>query len=270
MSANASLEADATKVYYVITGFDAFGSVGVNPTAKLIEVFSDETNASRLLCPSANSTFVFQVLEVSVKAVDSFLDSIVEDIVKRNGSGSTDKIKIYFIHLGVDENSTSIKLEQVCYNNLNFRIPDVQGYQPQNSALFSHFECDFAFPTQLDVPKVLDEVQANTSVQSMQLRYSQPLVTLSTNPGRYLCNYVYLRTNTLFRACAEYRRAFGSQCDCSDLCGCKACVIGDNGDATDSRVMCRSIFVHVPLFSQIALEDQLVLVRHIVEAIQQS
>ncbi|RYG98632.1 hypothetical protein EON65_51200, partial [archaeon] len=213
---NTTVEVKASKVYYVITGFSAFGSVGINPTAKLIEILSDETNDSHLTRPNSHSVYMFKVLEVSVQAVDSFLNSTVEDIVKRDSDSGISKIQIYFIHLGVDENAISIKLEQVCYNNLHFRIPDVKGYQPQNSALFSHFECDFAFPTQLDVLKVLDDVQTSASVLSMQHQYLHPLITLSTNPGRYLCNYVYLRTNTLYRACGVYETTFGGQCECSD------------------------------------------------------
>eukprot|EP01031_Cornospumella_fuschlensis_P029357 gene29357-35439_t len=262
----ATVEDRDNKVYYVITGFSAFGSVGVNPTAKLIEVLSDEASNFCLTHSYKNSVYIFEVLEVSVQAVDFFVNKTVDSIVSRDGGGGGNKSVVYFIHLGVDENATSIKLEQVCYNNLNFRIPDVQGYQPQNLPLFDQFECDYAFSSQVGVEQVLEDVLSQTDVQAMQQRYTQPLVTLSTNPGRYLCNYIYLRTNTLFRACHVFQTNFSTQCECSDLCRCTSCGSSDTGNV--SKVKCKSIFVHVPLFSQIALEDQLALVMKIIASIQ--
>lgn len=93
LEAESSVEAtpkSRTKVVY-LTGFGQFAGVDVNPTELLIQRLKEnETEQDDIL---------FEILPVSVNAVDTFHMTVSEDAVA-------------FIHLGVNGTGTSFQLEK--------------------------------------------------------------------------------------------------------------------------------------------------------------
>lgn len=75
------------------------------------------------------------------------------------------------------------KLESHSYNNKNFGIPDNIGYQPINEKISPDLDLESPLKTNVDVVSLLSSVNQEGFA-------SEP----STNPGRYLCNYVYFRS----------------------------------------------------------------------------
>ena len=54
-----------------------------------------------------------------------------------NANENVSSKRFIFIHFGVDAKGKQIKLEQCAYNNMSFRIPDVEDYMPQNECILS-------------------------------------------------------------------------------------------------------------------------------------
>jgi pyroglutamyl-peptidase len=82
------------------------------------------------------------------------------------------------ILLGEAAGSESIRLESTAWNELNFKIPDTAGRQPESRAIYP------------DSPAILRATLPIKKLQA-QLKANSHVVTLSNNPGRYLCNQVF-------------------------------------------------------------------------------
>ena len=63
---------------------------------------------------------------------------------------------------------------------MTFRVPDVQGYQPIEASISPSSAHDSPLTTSLPLSAILEEA-------------IHEQVTISTDPGRYLCNYVYYK-----------------------------------------------------------------------------
>ena len=92
-----------------------------------------------------------------------------------------------YIHLGVSGSATSVCLEECAYNNMTFRAPDEAGYQPQEECIVPNCDYDAVLRSNLPLEKISAQVCSNY-VENDAL---SPPVTTSTDPGRYLCNYIY-------------------------------------------------------------------------------
>lgn len=64
---------------------------------------------------------------------------------------------------------------------MTFRVPDVQGYQPLEAPISPSSAYDSLLTTSLPLSTILEN-----TIHKEQ-------VTISTDPGRYLCNYVYYK-----------------------------------------------------------------------------
>lgn len=82
------------------------------------------------------------------------------------------------ILLGEAAGSTAIRLEQSAWNLLDFRIPDIAGRQPRETPIHP------GGPPVRHSPLPLDALHHHLTAAGHP-------VTLSTDPGRYLCNQVY-------------------------------------------------------------------------------
>ena len=150
----------------IITGFGKFSGVHENPTEKIVMSLKNEGYLA-----ATNLT----VIEVSSKAVEEY-----QELMKK--SFSYPKL---IIHLGVHPSLNSFALESCAYNNKTFRTPDQEGYQPGNECI--SFDQDFDDKTSTHLP--LNEIADALSTQGFP-------VTISDDPGRFLCNYVYYRSLT--------------------------------------------------------------------------
>lgn len=229
ISAQATREEDirrqftmaSPKKLLVITGFGPFAGVDRNPTQEIVE----ELRESFLTVGNAEGgesiPVVYHVLEVSVIGCENALNSITVEFPDT---------EITFLHLGVDARAEHIKFEQFGYNNMTFRVPDAREHQPQNKAIHPAFSFDLGLQCCWDVPKLIQDLPFADTNECDSLRAKlQP----STNPGRFLCNYIYFRS-LLFR----------------------------NRSANS-----RSLFVHVPPFTQVSKVEQIAVVKALAYAL---
>jgi pyroglutamyl-peptidase len=81
------------------------------------------------------------------------------------------------ILLGEAGGSQTIRLETTAWNEMDFRIPDIAGRQPQKQAIHP------------SAPDVLHSTLPLEHIHD-RLREAGHEVSLSSDPGRYLCNQV--------------------------------------------------------------------------------
>jgi len=127
-----------------------------------------------------------------------------------------------FLHLGVAAGSETFSLENVAYNEATFRCPDERGWTPEQQTIIPknghifHTIC-----TKIPLPDVDRDLK--------KLGYA---VTISQDPGRFLCNYIY------------YQSLHYSGINCT-----------------------HSLFVHVPTFEIFPEHKQLQFVRDLIHTI---
>lgn len=105
----------------------------------------------------------------------------VEDFCRNNYSEDS----AVYVHLGVSGEASSVCLEECAYNNMTFRIPDEAGFQPQEEKIFSHCEFEEALWSELPLAAISKVVSPTHSASGAQA------VVTSSDPGRFLCNYIY-------------------------------------------------------------------------------
>lgn len=229
------MEAINKKKILLITGFGAFADILDNPTSIIVKHFQTFLH-SITLDTNITIEIVYEILEVSVDYCHSFVERI-QLLYPSN------EYEVYCIHLGVDSNAQEIKLEQFAYNNMTFRVPDYRGYQPSNQCILDTNDFDSLKACPLNVSQMLTNLNQTIREQSNVLSFEATKntsdeidgvtkdivwVRLSSDPGRYLCNYIYYSTLS-----------------CQQLVSC-------------------SLFVHVPPFDQINQTNQEQLIQWII------
>jgi pyroglutamyl-peptidase len=210
---------------FVITGFGPFGALRDNPTAVIVrnlQSFLERTKETAHLASLIDDCIL---LETSVQDVNRVCDRLQMDFFKGGDNDEPPPRSRILLHLGVDEKSHLFKLESCAYNESTFRIPDQQGYQPRNISIFEEQEYKSCLRTSLNV----DEL-----AKTMTKRFPQVTTQVSTDPGRYVCNYIY---------CSSLVR-FGK---------------------VDSNAC--SLFLHVPQFAIVREEQQLEYVAALLNAL---
>ena len=153
-------------IHYSILIVQKFNGVDVNPTQLLIEKLQQKSSKPK---PELDD-IVLEVLPVAVDKVDKFHENLPDD-------------GLCFIHLGVNGSGTSIQLEKVAYNNMDFRCPDESGYTPQKTPIIADEGLDAPLSSILP----LDDIANELAEEGFNC-------TVSEDPGRFLCNYVYYRS----------------------------------------------------------------------------
>jgi len=110
---------------------------------------------------------------------------------------------------------------------MTFRVPDVRGYQPIEDLISSSSAYDSPLLTSIPLSVILEEFQ----YQSPSSGGDQAQVTISTDPGRYLCNYVY------------YKALLHQQSQAIPL---------------------HSLFIHVPSFEVISKDQQVKIIQQLI------
>ena len=147
-----------------LTGYNKFHGVGVNPTEEMIK--AEE--------PKKRKGVTCRVLEVAAEDVDAYIDECKKRVDEHQG-------KVLHLHLGVGPNLV-YHLENVCYNQKDFRAPDNKNYQPLNEPIYPNEPLDRPIHCKIDLKEVAKKLSVDYKV------------AVSDDPGRYLCNYVYYRT----------------------------------------------------------------------------
>jgi pyroglutamyl-peptidase len=85
------------------------------------------------------------------------------------------------LHLGVSGVATKFALERIGYNLADFRIPDERGWVAKAETIDEE-EGD-SLQTALPLDNMLSSLLQTTE-----------LAQISTDPGRYICNFVYFHS----------------------------------------------------------------------------
>ena len=235
-SAAAGDNADETnETKFIVTGFGPFGGVPTNPTKVLVEklqqywtTLNDGRGDPRL----SNSVLKFIQIETSAEDVRAVIHRLKEENKHPGGnlrgtSSSSSTSRIVLLHLGIDVGADGFKLERCAWNDATFRIPDEQGFRPQKEKIVKDQDFEQCTTTSLDLEKL-----------SAVMKESYPKIktSISTDAGRFVCNYVY----------------------CTSL------------DAFQQDKDVTSLFLHVPSFGLVNESDQLAYVTDVIRNIAKS
>ena len=199
-----------TNVSFVVTGFGPFRNVTNNPTTVISNKLPDYISVQDK--DLALTTFV---IETSAEAAQRETNQLQEKITQQQKNGDI----AVLLHLGVNYLGTHFQLEQCAYNEANFRVPDEQGCQLCNAKVMDGSEPTLM--TRLDLHKI----QQDLGLES---------VVVSTDPGRFVCNYTYFCSLAKFKECPSVY----------------------------------TLFLHVPPFSVVPEDEQLRVVTLVLESIR--
>ncbi|KAI2491435.1 Pyroglutamyl peptidase [Fragilaria crotonensis] len=199
---------DKSTVSFIVTGFGPFQHSTENPTTVIATKLKDYVRDTNI------SLLTTLVIETSAEAAQAETDRLKETIAKqKNGN------VVVLLHMGVNCMGTRFQLEQCAYNEANFSIPDEKGFQPRHEEVIE--ACEPALMTKLDVDRILMDLGLDSFV-------------VSTDPGRFVCNYTYYCSLSKFH-------------DCDDV---------------------YTLFLHVPPFSVVPEAEQLQVVLHLMDTIR--
>ena len=100
-----------------------------------------------------------------------------------------------YIHFGVNESAEKLQIEKFAYNEARFRIADVDGVTVDGQKVSEGFP---------------DRLETRPDVSGLLSVIGPDLAEASTDPGRYICNYLYFVSlantggNALFVHCPPY------------------------------------------------------------------
>jgi len=223
------------KVQFVVTGFGPFQGVPTNPTTAIVQQLSAQPSSSADAKSSKNISLSYTVVKTHIFAtaaetVQKELNCLYHELLQ---TVNYDTITI-IMHVGVHK-GTQFHLEKNAYNDATFRIPDEQGYQPQQVKIIPNEELGTCHETSLPIENICRE---------LSLSSSYPVVA-STNPGRFVCNYTY----------------------CLSAAQCENIQKEHWTCAKENKRIFHSLFVHVPKFSVIPMEEQMKFLYDLMEVI---
>jgi len=238
---------NGSRCSFVITGFGPFAGVPNNPTSTLISCLRN--NIAQLLEDGVHIRET-HILDTSAEAakfeIQGIYSRLCSDKLNKDGDDESydcsTKDVFVMLHLGVNYRGKKMQLEQCAYNDATFRVPDNNGYQPQqmcilgNSSTFG--QC---LRTTLDLNEICTELQ----------QQGQSACCISQDPGRFVCNYTY----------------------CLSLDQCKS--VNDSLEknmqqSTKQLVGCHSLFLHVTPFAEIPEDNQLGFIVSLLKLIDKS
>lgn len=134
--------------------------------------------------PATVTVDTVTVYEVAQEPVSHAFSALASQHISSSASANGSSRKHLFVHFGVHSQTKTFLLEQVAWNEMDFRVPDQRGFQPKSQPI-----CLADGP--IDHSKAcllpLKEIQAKLCALYTEKR----MVELSTDPGRFLCNYLY-------------------------------------------------------------------------------
>ena len=220
---------DESHVSFIVTGFGPFQNSKVNPTTvianQLPDHLRDKQEYSKV---RLQTTFV---IETSAEAAQLETDRLRESLIQHQNENRNSIVVL--LHLGVNYMGTHFQLEQCAYNEANFGIPDERGFQPRNEKVLDNATncCNSVLTTHLNVEKIHADLKESLRVNGTA---NDSAFVISTDPGRFVCNYTYY-------------------CSLSKLNECPNIY---------------TLFLHVPPFAVVPQEKQLQLILLLMETIQ--
>merc|ERR1712130_224299 len=173
-----------TKIVFHLTGFGEFAGVKDNPTTHLIHNLPKRLENAKDI-PSNVTIASMNVLHVS--GVNSLKK--LKEIRQSNDKNAKDTVYVY-LHFGVAASRKTISLESVAYNCADFSgAPDMLGWGPKNEMIVK------------ENANIFHEYCTTLPVDTLQsiMASKQYKVEKSTDPGRYVCNWILY--NSLHLTC---------------------------------------------------------------------
>lgn len=231
---------------FIVTGFGPFNGVPDNPTSILVKELPDYLQQSSSDIPDGDMLSACtetMIIETSAEAVRQEIESLCQKLEPYPSA--------IVLHLGVDASSKRFHLEKCAYNDATFRVPDEKGYQPTREPVVETCDLGTTLLTSFDVPSLVAMMNETVSTNLE----GPPLANPSTDPGRFVCNYIYCASMNAFQ-CAKIENGQEEEMPASEC-----------DDAPRPRV--QSLFLHVPPFEAIPKEEQLIFVTRLMSALYQ-
>ena len=281
---NLKNEQDGHSISFVVTGFGKFGGVSDNPTTVIVQRLqrrqeerqqqqqqqkSDDVNDDYknndkdciILCKIIKTAASSVTNEIHI--LSEYIQQLETKELSNNNNNNNNTRHVVFIHLGVDYKSKSIKLETTAYNEASFRIPDEEGYQPKNIPIDDTQLISTRLSTSLNVKKICTHLNNHENMTTTTTTMTTTTVTISGDPGRFVCNYLYWSSLNAIRLKTEKDSLLVEETK------------GEDQDENEEKkkenmpvVVHHALFVHVPLFSVIDQESQVNFIDHLMDTIQ--
>lgn len=251
-------------VRFVVTGFGPFQGVPSNPTTVLVEKLIDflAHHENSAVLKSLATTTRTLVLETAVEDVETQLEHLFDETVAEyqesdENEGESDVVNrmTILLHLGVNYCGRKFQIESCAYNNANFGVADERGYRPTKVPICSKYNLETCLETALNVSQLMravvnckqsDNQRRDSQHNKQQIDNQNDTVKISTDPGRFVCNYTYFYSMNKFGCCK-----FMNESECPP--------------ATHDKTRC--LFLHVPPFGIIPETEQLHFLGRLMEAI---
>eukprot|EP01103_Thecamoeba_quadrilineata_P012471 TRINITY_DN3220_c1_g1_i1.p1 TRINITY_DN3220_c1_g1~~TRINITY_DN3220_c1_g1_i1.p1 ORF type:complete len:161 (-),score=26.16 TRINITY_DN3220_c1_g1_i1:262-744(-) len=159
------------KLYFHITGFGKFCGVNENPTEILIERLPTYLQENSI--PENIQVLSYSILDVAGIDAVFFFGSTISKFHNQIFEPNTRTI---WLHFGVWTSLPGFNIETTGWNEADFSCPDEREWQPIEQKIVTNS----AQSLKTDLP--VTEIHA-----SLSQKYN---VALSTDPGRFLCNFI--------------------------------------------------------------------------------
>jgi pyroglutamyl-peptidase len=126
------------------------------------------------------------IYEVAQKpALETFTSLAAQQLSALSNTEKSDERHV-FVHFGVHSSASIILLEQCAWNEMSFRVCDQRGFQPNQELICpADGTISHSRTSSLPLTSIKDDLCSRFSLNG------KPLFGLSTDPGRFLCNYLY-------------------------------------------------------------------------------
>ncbi|KAM3572718.1 hypothetical protein VYU27_005297 [Nannochloropsis oceanica] len=207
----------------VVTAFGPFQDVASNPSETLVRRLGDQIQKTEDIIKIST-----HILETS--AIGSLTElQQIHTTLRTQGLQQEDNLLL--LHLGVRNDIEGFRLESVGYNEASFDFPDERAFQPWKAAV-SHANPDTSFSLFSTLP--LHTIARALHAESPSgPGYTREEVSISSNPGRFVCNYLYFNSLEMCRVRGHAHSA--------------------------------ALFVHLPSFSRIAEDAQFKFLERVLE-----
>ncbi|KAG6554137.1 hypothetical protein Mapa_004053 [Marchantia paleacea] len=179
-----------------LTGFGKFHNVPENPSETIVKR-AIEFMGDRPL-PFGATIGGCTVLDTAGVGALDILQSILDEALVRDGrkkadaaidatgqeDGASGPSPVVWVHLGVNGGATRFAIEQRAVNEATFRCPDEMGWEPEEVPIVA---------ADGDITQIRETKFAVGKIADNLLKQGFD-VAVSTDAGRFVCNYVYYQS----------------------------------------------------------------------------
>ncbi len=169
-------EKHETELALILTAFGPFGGVEENPSNILLRELPLFLAGSCWKSKVKERIQKMVVIETSAHGATDALERLSQEITQQAST------KVFCLHLGVNVYGTGYQFEQCAYNDASFRIPDQRGYRPIQVPILPNMALGTPCHTNCSLTSLVEDL--SNSFPAIESR-------ISTDPGRFVCNYLY-------------------------------------------------------------------------------